>query len=156
MVTGEGDLRSKPFYGGPLYVGGGCGLHGAGVFPDRSLSPRTVGDSYARTRTYSTGSVSRPPGRAAPYLLTPMPPASPEIFFFRVRNRIGLILISGRFAGSIVYGEIGRGLFPREPGVAPGHGTAPEKADLRFLLDEPGRERHPLCPPWSTSPSLVS
>jgi hypothetical protein len=131
---------------GVLYMWAGAVVFMAPVvLPDRSLSPRTVGGSYTRKRTYSTGSVSRPPGMAAPYLLTPMPPASPEIFFFKVRTRIGLLLISGRFAESIVSEGIGRGPFRREPGVARSHGTAPEKADIWFPLDEQGREGHPFC-----------
>ncbi len=78
-------------YVGALYMWAGpAGFVAPMVLQDRSLSPRTVWGSYTRKRTYSTGSVTRPPGMAAPYLLTPMPPASPEIFFFKVRNRIGL------------------------------------------------------------------
>lgn len=41
------------------------GLHGAGGAANFSLSPCTVGGSYTSRKEYSSGSVSRPPGRAA-------------------------------------------------------------------------------------------
>ncbi len=41
------------------------GFVAPGVTADRSLSPRTAGDSYTRGKEYSSGSVSRPPGSAA-------------------------------------------------------------------------------------------
>jgi len=53
--------------------------------------PRTVWGSYTWRGTYSSGSASRPPGRAAPYLLTPIPPVSPKIPFLKTKlTRVGL------------------------------------------------------------------
>lgn len=59
-------------YAGVIYMWADSGGFVApGVTADRSLSPRTAGDSYTRGKEYSSGSVSRPPGRAALYLRTP-------------------------------------------------------------------------------------
>ena len=53
-----------------MWANSAC-LVAQGVAADRSLSPRTAGDSYTPGKEYSSGSVSRPPGRAALYLRTP-------------------------------------------------------------------------------------
>ena len=47
-----------------MWANSAC-LVAPGVTADRSLSPRTAGDSYTRGKEYSSGSVSRPPGSAA-------------------------------------------------------------------------------------------
>jgi len=76
----------------PNHPPGPSRFRGAGdASPDRSLSPRTVWGSYTWRGTYSSGSASRPPGRAAPYLLTPIPPVSPKIPFLKTKlTRVGL------------------------------------------------------------------
>ena len=93
------DTRRKPpaQAGGSSHVGGACRFRGAGdASPDRSLSHRTVWGSYTWRGTYSSGSASRPPGRAAPYLLTPIPPVSPKIPFLKTKlTRVGLQLLPG-------------------------------------------------------------
>lgn len=73
-----------------MYVGS-CDFMAPVVYPDRSLSPRAVGGSYSRRGMYSSGSVSRPPGMAAPYLLTPIPPASPKIPFLVPREELVVV-----------------------------------------------------------------
>lgn len=64
-----------------MWAGGGCSVVPE-VAADCSLSPCAAGDSYTQKKKYSSGSVSRPPGRATPYLRTPDASSITEIHFF--------------------------------------------------------------------------
>ena len=64
-------------------------FRGAGdASPDRSLSHRTVWGSYTQRRTYTSGSASRPPGRAAPIPPNTNTSCITRILFFRGRYEI--------------------------------------------------------------------
>jgi len=86
MVARRADRPPTAVCGGPLYVGGVRGSHGAGGAPGPfTFSPRGKGFIYPKEDVFSRV-CPRPPGMAVPYLLTPISPASPEISFFRLRR----------------------------------------------------------------------
>jgi len=61
---------------------------GPAITPRRSLSHRTVWGSYTQRRTYTSGSASRPPGRAAPIPPNTNTSCITRILFFRGRYEI--------------------------------------------------------------------
>jgi len=87
-MSGEAIRRLRPS-GAVIYIWAEPPARvGPVITPRRSLSHRTVWGSYTQRRTYTSGSASRPPGRAAPIPPNTNTSCITRILFFRGRYEI--------------------------------------------------------------------
>jgi len=85
---------------------------GPAITPRRSLSHRTVWGSYTQRRTYTSGSASRPPGRAAPIPPNTNTSCITRILFFRGGMRFRFARTRYSVPGSTRSRYSGRGRAP--------------------------------------------